>query len=67
VVAHLVTAMASAKVEELSVEATLTLSSGITIAGRQWGPTTAPRRVLCLHGWQDSAATWERLAPLLVI
>lgn len=44
----------------------MTLSNGISIAGRHYGPASAPRCVLCLHGWQDSAATWERLAPLLL-
>lgn len=34
------------------------------IAGKWWGPQNA-RPVLCLHGYQDNAGTWDTLAPLL--
>ncbi|PNF16490.1 hypothetical protein B7P43_G07800 [Cryptotermes secundus] len=34
------------------------------IAGKWWGPQDA-RPVLCLHGYQDNAGTWDTLAPLL--
>ncbi|KAJ8894790.1 hypothetical protein PR048_000097 [Dryococelus australis] len=32
--------------------------------GRWWGPTNT-KPILCLHGWQDNAGTWDTLAPLL--
>ncbi|XP_063228390.1 probable serine hydrolase isoform X2 [Bacillus rossius redtenbacheri] len=34
------------------------------IAGKWWGPTDV-KPILCLHGWQDNAGTWDALAPLL--
>jgi pimeloyl-ACP methyl ester carboxylesterase len=37
---------------------------GLTLAAKVWGPPSgAP--VLCLHGWLDNAASFDRLAPLL--
>ncbi|KAK6634741.1 hypothetical protein RUM43_012143 [Polyplax serrata] len=35
------------------------------ISGLWWGPKNQ-QPVLALHGWQDNAGTWDRLAPLLV-
>ncbi|KAF4519380.1 hypothetical protein B566_EDAN008688 [Ephemera danica] len=34
------------------------------ISGRWWGPRTK-QPILCLHGWQDNAGTFDTLAPLL--
>ncbi|XP_053691338.1 probable serine hydrolase [Sabethes cyaneus] len=34
------------------------------IAGKWWGPKDV-RPVVCLHGWQDNAGTFDRLIPLL--
>ncbi|XP_069683834.1 probable serine hydrolase isoform X2 [Periplaneta americana] len=34
------------------------------IAGKWWGSQDT-KPVLCLHGYQDNAGTWDRLAPLL--
>jgi len=38
-----------------------------TIAARHWmGSDTSRKPVLCIHGWKDNAATWDRLMPLLI-
>ena len=37
---------------------------GITLAARVWGPESGAK-VLTLHGWLDSAASFDHLAPLL--
>lgn len=34
------------------------------IAGKWWGPKHV-RPILCLHGWQDNAGTFDRIIPLL--
>lgn len=34
------------------------------IAGKLWG-SGQQRPILALHGWQDNAATWDTLIPLL--
>lgn len=34
------------------------------LAGKWWGPDNI-QPVLCLHGWQDNAGTFDRLIPLL--
>uniref|UniRef100_A0A182PJ13 AB hydrolase-1 domain-containing protein n=1 Tax=Anopheles epiroticus TaxID=199890 RepID=A0A182PJ13_9DIPT len=34
------------------------------IAGKWWGPRDV-RPVVCIHGWQDNAGTFDRLIPLL--
>ncbi len=46
------------------VDGTLTTAAGMELAYRRFNPG-APHKTLGLHGWQDSAATFERLAPLL--
>jgi len=35
-----------------------------TLAGKWWGSKTQ-RPIVCLHGWQDNAGTFDRLIPLL--
>jgi len=50
---------------------TLVLPSGFTLAVRIWGdPQASPQqphnRWLALHGWADNAASFDRLAPLLL-
>ena len=40
------------------------LSKGRKIAARCWNDPSLPP-LLALHGWQDNAATFDRLAPLL--
>jgi pimeloyl-ACP methyl ester carboxylesterase len=39
-------------------------SKFLLLTGKWWGPQDA-RPVLCLHGYQDNAGTWDTLAPLL--
>lgn len=34
------------------------------IAGKWWGPKNE-RPILCIHGWQDNAATYDNLIPML--
>lgn len=34
------------------------------ISGKWWGPKDV-RPILCLHGWQDNAGTFDKLIPLL--
>ncbi len=41
------------------------LSSGLTLAYREWGAEDASVRVLALHGWMDNAGTWDLVAPSL--
>lgn len=35
------------------------------IAGKWWGPQSVTPVLLCLHGYQDNAGTWDTLVPLL--
>lgn len=37
---------------------------GLALAGLRWH-TGAPRRVLCVHGWLDNAASFTEIAPQL--
>lgn len=35
------------------------------MTGKWWGPQSVTPVLLCLHGYQDNAGTWDTLAPLL--
>jgi pimeloyl-ACP methyl ester carboxylesterase len=35
------------------------------LTGKWWGPQSVTPVLLCLHGYQDNAGTWDTLAPLL--
>jgi len=35
-----------------------------TLAAKWWGSKTQ-RPIVCLHGWQDNAGTFDRIIPLL--
>lgn len=35
------------------------------LAAKWWGPMTR-RPIICMHGWQDNAGTFDRLIPLLL-
>ncbi|CAG9808649.1 unnamed protein product [Chironomus riparius] len=45
-------------------EVQINLSNGMCIAGKWWG-NLKKKPILCLHGWQDNAGTFDRLIPLL--
>ncbi|KAL7464261.1 hypothetical protein ACHAXS_004600 [Conticribra weissflogii] len=61
-----------------SVEQSITCSDGVSLAMKCWrnfddgdshpptSPSTPTRKILCLHGWLDNAASFDRLAPLLL-
>jgi pimeloyl-ACP methyl ester carboxylesterase len=67
-----------AMVAPVATELTLQCSDGIRIAAQSWkqtsddgtlsaeGNSNSPRRILCLHGWMDNAASFHILAPALV-
>lgn len=38
--------------------------SGVELAAKQWGDSDKPA-IIALHGWLDSAASYDRLAPCL--
>jgi len=42
------------------------LPEGISVAGKCWGDDRATINVVAMHGYLDSAATFDRLAPILV-
>src|SRR5690625_5810116 len=48
----------------MSAARSLTLAGG-RLASLSWGPENAPTW-LALHGWLDNAASFSRLAPVLV-
>jgi pimeloyl-ACP methyl ester carboxylesterase len=64
----------------VATELTLQCSDGIRIAGQSWKQSSddgalsaegnsaagSNRRILCLHGWMDNAASFHILAPALV-
>lgn len=48
------------KVTEIKIN----LPNGSFIAGKWWG-SLDQKPILCLHGWQDNAGSFDRLIPLL--
>ena len=49
-----------------SEELQFQLPEGVSVAGKCWGDERATINVLAMHGYLDSAATFDRLAPQLV-
>jgi len=49
-----------------SEEIQFQLPEGISVAGKYWGDDRATVNVVAMHGYLDSAATFDRLAPMLV-
>ena len=53
-------------------ERTYSCSDGVRLAARHWSnfdlsnSNSDTRKILCLHGWLDNAASFNRLAPLLL-
>eukprot|EP00578_Thalassiosira_sp_NH16_P025137 CAMPEP_0181087406 /NCGR_PEP_ID=MMETSP1071-20121207/6254_1 /TAXON_ID=35127 /ORGANISM="Thalassiosira sp., Strain NH16" /LENGTH=418 /DNA_ID=CAMNT_0023169289 /DNA_START=71 /DNA_END=1327 /DNA_ORIENTATION=- len=52
-------------------EKTYSCSDGVKLAARYWAnfegsPSQHTRKILCLHGWLDNAASFDRLAPILL-
>ena len=56
-------------------ERTFTCSDGVKLVVKSWSNAhagddashnTITKKVLCLHGWLDNAASFNRLAPLLL-
>jgi pimeloyl-ACP methyl ester carboxylesterase len=58
-------------------ELTLTCSDGLKLAAQKWtlehpdnshssSRSTSSRNILCLHGWMDNCASFNRLAPCLL-
>jgi pimeloyl-ACP methyl ester carboxylesterase len=45
-------------------EVLIPLQSGFKISGKWWGDVNI-QPILCLHGWQDNAGSYDRLIPLL--
>ena len=65
------TTMKMAAEEKSWRDEVLVLPSGFKMAARIWGdPLAAPEspqhRWIALHGWADNAATFDRMAPLLL-
>jgi pimeloyl-ACP methyl ester carboxylesterase len=54
----------------ITTERSFTCSDGVKLAVKCWsngGSMTEPtKKILCLHGWLDNAASFNRLAPLLL-
>lgn len=57
-----------------TAERTFTCSDGVKLVVKSWSKTgdselsynTPTKKILCLHGWLDNAASFNRLAPLLL-
>ena len=47
-------------------ECTYHCSDGVRLAALRWGCPSSKRRMLCLHGWMDNAASFSRLVPSLL-
>ena len=47
-------------------ECTYHCSDGVKLAALRWGCPSSKRRMLCLHGWMDNAASFSRLVPSLL-
>ncbi|KAL7016766.1 hypothetical protein ACKWTF_010129 [Chironomus riparius] len=45
-------------------DVTIPLPFGGNLSAKWWGPKSI-RPIVCIHGWQDNAGTFDRLIPLL--
>jgi pimeloyl-ACP methyl ester carboxylesterase len=58
----------------ISSERTFTCSDGVKLVAKCWRNNVdnlhhhrPTKKILCLHGWLDNAASFNRLAPLLLL
>jgi pimeloyl-ACP methyl ester carboxylesterase len=48
------------------MDCSIQLPDGMTVAFRSWGSAAVSRKLLCLHGWLDNAASFDRICPILI-